>query len=532
MKTKLILIAAAMLLAVSGSKAQSNTTNSLDKFDEVVRIVKETYPDTINQDRLIDNTIKMMLKQLDPHTSYKTPAEAEEEQRLQSPEKIGIGAECRYFSDTLTVTSVKPKSPARKAGIRVGMQIDSINGQPVTHRVLTGKEIVSIIESRSDSLIISVIRRKGTKKYIIPKSKLPRTTIDAQYSPNDSTTYIKIGAFNKYTGDEFDKALASVSHKKLRNVIIDLRDNPGGTLQPCVQICNHIIPENGTIFTTYAANDESKAEFADHTGLLKNSRIYVIINENSASASEVVASSVQDNDRGVVIGRRSYGKALTQQIIWLPDGSKLSISNGRIVSPSGRCIQKPYVRGNFDSYYNETITRKCHKEHLFRDSISTAGKPMFKTVMKHRTVYGEMGVIPDIFVPEDSTNVPKHVLDSIYAFNVENYAYDYVNTHRDRLLTTYGGFNKFYKTFKVSDLMVDAFHRYVQDENYNLNNVKEELNQETNKDYRLKIEIKACIALVLYGNNEYRQILNDYDNDYQAALKLIADPQSYWKHFE
>jgi len=521
-----------MLWAVTGSKAQGDLTTSLDKFNEIARIVTETYPDTINKERLIDNAIKLLFRQLDPHTTYKTPAEAEEEQRLQSSEKVGIGAACRYFSDTLTIIAVTPKSPARKAGIHVGMQIDSINNQPVTHRILSHTEIRNIIESRSDSLIISVIRGKGTKKYIIPKSTLPRTTIDAHYAPNDSTAYIKIGVFTKYTGDEFDKALSSFGRKKLRNVIIDLRDNPGGTLQPCVQICNHIIPEDCTIFTTYAANDVSKAEFADKNGLLKDSRIYILINENSASASEVVASSVQDNDRGVIIGRRSYGKALTQQVIWLEDGSKLSISNGRIYSPSGRCIQKPYTRGNFESYYNETCTRRSRNEHLVRDSISTIGKPAFKTVMKHRTVYGEMGVTPDVFVPEDSTNLPKQVLDSIFKFTVEDFAYEYVYTHRDRLEATYGGFNKFYKSFKISDMMVEAFRRYTQNNKYKLQNVREELNTPTNKDRRLKIEIKACIALVLYGNNEQRQILNDYDSDYQAALRLIADPQSYWKHLE
>ena len=521
-----------MVFAVSSARAQGDTSGSLDKFNEVLRLVASTYPDTINQERLIDNAIKMLLKQLDPHTSYKTPAEAAEEQRLQSSEKPGIGAVCRYFSDTLTVISVSPKSPARKAGIRPGMKIDSINNAPVTNRILSSKEIRRIIESRSDSLIISVIRGKTNRKYIIPIGTIRKASIESQYSPNDSTTYIRISMFTKYTGDEFDNALASINHKKLRNVIIDLRDNPGGTLQPCVQICNHIMPLDRTIFTTYVAHDSSKAEFADKQGLLKDSRIYILLNENSASASEAVASSVQDNDRGVIIGRRSYGKALTQQIMWLEDGSKLIMSNGRIISPSGRCVQKPYTRGSFDSYYNEICTRRCHKEHICRDSISTTGKPKFKTVMKHRTVYGDMGVTPDLFVPEDSTNMPKQVLDSIYDTNVEDFAYEYVNTHRGRLTSTYGGFNKFYKTFKISDMMVEAYRRYTLDDTYKLNNVMEEHNMPTDKDYRLKIEIKAYIALVLYGSNEYRQILNDYDSDYQAALRLIADPQSYWKYLE
>ena len=525
-------MAAAMLLAVSSSRAQGDPNNSLDKFLEVVRLVTSTYPDSINQGRLIDNTIKMMLKQLDPHTNYKTPAEAAEEQRLLSSEKQGIGAICRYFSDTLTVISVVPRSPARKAGIRAGMKIDSINNVPVTNRILSSKDIRKIIESRNDSLIISVIRGKSNKKYRIPIGTIRKTSIEAQYSPNDSTTYIRIGMFTKFTGDEFDDVLASFSHKKLRNVIIDMRDNPGGTLQPCVQICNHIIPQDRMIFTSYVANDSSNAEFANKSGLLKDSRIYILLNENSASASEAVASSVQDNDRGVIIGRRSYGKALTQQIMWLEDGSKLSISNGRIISPSGRCIQKPYTRGNFDSYYNEICTRRCHKEHICRDSMSTAGKPKFKTVIKHRTVYGEMGVTPDLFVPEDSTNMLRQALDSIYNSDVEDFAYEYVNAHRVRLTNTYGGFNKFYKNFKISDMMVEAYRRYTRDNTYKLYNVMEEQNMPSDKDHRLKIEIKANIALVLFGSSEYRQILNDYDSDYQAALRLIADPQSYWKYLE
>ena len=522
---------AAILLTVSGAKAQNDAPNSLDKFNEVVRLVTSIYPDTINQGILIDNAIRMLLRQLDPHSSYKTPAEAAEEQRTQSSEKTGIGAICRYFSDTLTVISVLPRSPARKAGIRVGMKIDSINNEPVTHRILSLKEIRDIIESRNDSLIISVIRGKSTKKFIIPIATIRRTSIEAQYSPNDSTTYIRIGMFTKYTGDEFDDALQSCSRKKLRNVIIDLRDNPGGTLQSCVQICNHIIPQDRVMFTTYTARDSSKAQFADKQGLLKESRVYILINENSASASEAVASSVQDNDRGVIIGRRSYGKALTQQVTWLSDGSKLSITSGRICSPSGRCIQKPYTRGNFDSYSNEIDTRRERKEHIYRDSITTTGKPAYKTVIKHRTVYGDMGVVPDLFVPEDSISLPKRLLDSLFDTHVEDFAYDYVNTHRTRLTSTYGSFNKFYKTFKVSDTMVEAFYRYIKDKTRSLNNILE-TTASSDKDSRLKLELKAYIALVLYSNSEYRQIINDYDNDYKAALNLIANPKEYWKLLE
>ncbi|MBR4325904.1 MAG: PDZ domain-containing protein [Bacteroidales bacterium] len=532
MKTTLTLAVALMLMAATASTAQTGQNEFIDKIIAVGRLIHENYADTIDRNRLVEITIRSVFGYLDPHTQYKTPQEAAEDEKNFGADRTGIGAAATRLHDTLTIVSVEAHTPAYKAGLRAGMQIDSINGEPVTNRVLSDEQMVKIINSREDSISLSLIRGKGRKKIVIPRYSIRNASIESYYSPNDSTTYIKIFKFTKYTGEDFEKVLKEFGRKELRNVIIDLRDNPGGVLQVCSPICNQIVPANMVLYTACTSHEEPKPEFSNKNGHLKNSRIYILINENSASASEVIASCIQDNDRGIIIGRRSFGKALTQQVSILPDGSKVLISNGRIYSPSGRCIQKDYIRGNFNEYNNELNLRKQRRENVCRDSICTAGKPQKRTVMKHRTVHGNMGVIPDCFVPEDSTNVIPVTADkhSLYD-DMKFFAIIFVDDHRQRLRATYGSFKNFCKTFFVSDRMVADFYNYRKNKSYSLRNTLEAQMTSTQETIIHK-HIKAFVAKAMYGDNEFRELINETDSDFQAAMRLIADPNAYWNYLK
>lgn len=532
------MVVAMIICAATAVKAQNdNRKGSLDKIFEIERLINESYYDTFDRDKLVEITIHSVFGYLDPHTVYKTAKEAAEDERKYGSEKNAIGGMVALLNDTLTILSVTPRSPAYKAGLRPGMQIDSINDQPVTNRVLKPNQIAEFINLRDDTIKISLIRGKGKQRKVllIAKDKLTDPGIDSYYAPNDSTAYIRIAKFTKYTGEEFDNILEEFGPKKLRNLILDLRDNPGGVLQACAPICNHIVPANSLLYTATDTHNGQKPEFSDKNGLLKNSRIYILINENSASASEIIASCIQDNDRGIIIGRRSFGKALTQQVTIFSDGSKALISNGKVFSPSGRCIQKDYQRGRFDKYRNELKERITRRENVLRDSINTAGKPTYKTVIKHRTVYGNMGVIPDCFVPEDYTNaiplVETEYADSIYML-LKFFGNVFVNEHRQRLKNTYGSFKNFNKSFFVSDEMVKEFYIVRRDEkHYPAHNIIE-TKTPNNKDRHIKKLIKAYIAKAFFGYNEFRQLINEDDSDFQAALLLVADPQAYWNYLK
>lgn len=534
MKTKTALAIVIILCAAHTAPAQSDTNSFINKIIQIERLISEHYADTVDRNKLMEITIRAVFGHLDPHTVYKTPQEAKDEQTKYGAEHIGIGAKAARLNDTLVIIEVDESAAAYKAGLRKHMRIDSVNGQPVTNRILTSEQLLKIINMRDDSINMSIIRGKGRKKITIPRSSIRNSSIESSYTPNDSTTYIKITNFNKYTSEDFDKILRQTEHKKLRNVIIDLRDNPGGHLQACQKICNHIIPANMLLYTTINSHGESAPIFADELGMLKKSRIYILINENSASASEVIASCIQDNDRGIIIGRRSFGKALTQIVTIMPDGSKILVSNGRIYSPSGRCIQKDYTRGNFAEYHNELSQRKKRRENIYRDSINTDGKPTHKTIIKHRTVHGHAGVIPDYFVPEDSTNVT--TTQSSDGHNIYNdmwgFALLFVDAQHQRLETKYRNYKTYRQSFHVSDSMLDDFIQYRQDQTHSLRKTTEAKTPSTSGARHLRIQLKAFIAKALYGPKEFRTLINEDDSDFQAAIHLITNPQEYWNYLQ
>lgn len=535
----LLLIKILIVLLITSAHAQQDATtqDEITKISEVINLIASNYTDTVNKSKLIEGAIRQLLDQLDPHSVYRTPKEAKEDAAALYADHKGIGVTFRYFDDTLTVVAVAPQSPAQKAGIRPGMKVNQINRVTVTNRIMTADDIKSIINKNQndDTINLSYFKKKNIKFITIIKDTIRENSIESHYAPNDSSIYIRIKKFTKNTGSDFDNVIAHYNRKNRRNIIIDLRDNPGGALSSSIQICNQFIADNMLILSTRGLHQQNVNYFADSEGKLKTSRVCIIINENSASASEVVASSIQDSDRGIVIGRRSYGKGLTQQIIPLCDGSNIRLSNSRLYSPSGRCIQKQYRRGNFQEYFGELANRKKRHENICSDSIVTNGLPIYKTVIKHRTVYGEMGVAPDLFVSEDTTSLPNFWESWKNCGTLENFVYEYINNYRDTISSNYGIFKKFNQYFIVNDNIMDSLLLYAVTDTT-------DCMRTTSSAYKkammspagklMKTYIKALIARSLYGLSEYRQVLNADDNDVKTAINLVNNPKEYWKYIK
>lgn len=503
------------------------------KIREVLSAIADTYVDTVNQEKLVNSAIKIAMERLDPHSTYRTAKEVMEENRKLNPQVKTLGMDFRLFDDTLTVVRVNPESHAFRVGFRPGAQIQSINGQLVSERLLKISKINQIInDCTDDSISIKCYRNKSSKSSVLPVYVEKNSSIESHYAPNDTSIYVKVSMFTKQTAHEFHRIIESYSKKKRRNIILDLRDNQGGVLQSSVDICEEFLTENMLMLSSRGVNQKDTNYFATDKGLLTKSRICVLMNENSASASEVIAGCLQDWDRGVVIGRRSYGKGVTQQIIPLSDGSQLRITNSRLYTPSGRCVQKNFMRGKGDAYFNEIAERKNTGENTDRSKINTRYAPKYQTILKLRTVYGNMGVIPDVFVPEDTTLLPEYWKSWISAGTIDNFVYDQINSYRQRISSLYSSYKIFMDTFIVSDQMMSDLHAYSAGDTSKNMKVSRDVflkGYQGNAAKKMRNYMKSRYAYALFSVNESRQVINSQDSDYLTALRLINNPDDYYE---
>ncbi len=522
--------------AIQASAQDNDTTVTISKNQlkmlEAMNLVATTYMDSIPESTITEMGIRSLLGTLDPHTRYYTPEEAASEQLRIGTRKKGPGLSCRIFRDTVIVVSVTPDSPAYRAGIRLGQKVDSIGKYAVSLRHLQQTDINRIMESQTgDCMDMAVYQRKGTRHVRIEGiDHAGCNGIMAHYAPNDTTIYIKIGSFAKDTDTQFADLIKSYPQKRHRNVVIDLRDNPGGLYQASINISMMMVRKNVRASKSLSRNIGT-LHYPDQDGLLVDSRIYVLINENTASASEVIASCVQDSDEGVIIGRRSFGKGLSQQLYTMSDGSVIKISNARLITPIDRCIQKDYSAVSKE-YFSETASRRNTGENLSADNMpKPTDTTAYRTLRKGRLMYAGIGVVPDVFVPEDTTRIPERWKKWLESGLLTDYAYFYTHVHRGELYKTYRNFKLFKSNFHVTRQIVDEFVDFCQKDSRSgkmPDDCEKELN---NSPYQQKITqtIVAIFAKAMYGENEYIEIMNNNDKDYLSALRLIANPSEYYK---
>lgn len=408
--------------------------NGSNRLNNLLRIIDDQYVDKVNIDSLVDKAIPTILSELDPHSVYISAKDAQAAADDLNGSFSGVGIEFVIRQDTIRVQNVIKNGPAEKAGIIAGDKIVYVDGKKFVGKQVTNEEAMRRLKGPAGSKVKIGVQRYGKKgivNFTVTRAEIPTKTITATYMLNDNTGYIKVKNFGEKTYPELLVALANLQQQGFKNLIIDLRDNPGGYLQSAVQMANEFLSAKRLIVYTQGRKSPRHDYTSDGHGAYQNIPLVVLINEGSASASEIFTGAMQDNDRATVIGRRSFGKGLVQQQIPFSDGSLIRLTIARYYTPSGRCIQKPYVDGDDQDYAQDLLERYQHGEYFSRDSIKHTG-PAYHTKIG-RVVYGGGGITPDIFVPEDTTGMTSYYKEAAMSGLILQFAFTYTDNNRQKM---------------------------------------------------------------------------------------------------
>ena len=405
-----------------------------NRLSNLLHIIDDQYVDKVNIDSLVDMAIPQILSDLDPHSAYISAKDAQSETDKLKGSFSGVGIEFTIRKDTIHVQKVVKNGPAQRAGLLAGDKIVSVDGKPFVGKIVTQDEAMRRLKGPKDTKVkIGVVRygQKAVKYFTVTRGDIPQKSIAATYMLDDNTGYIKIKSFGETTYPELLISLAQLSQEGFSNLVIDLRDNTGGYMDPAVQMANEFLPKNKLIVYMEGRKSPRKDFMSDGHGSYQKIPLVVLINEASASASEIFAGAMQDNDRATIIGRRSFGKGLVQQQIGFPDGSMIRLTIARYYTPSGRCIQKPFVPGDNQDYENDLLARYQHGEFFSQDSIKHTG-PAYHTGIG-RVIYGGGGITPDIFVAEDTLGMTSYYKQAAMSGLILQYAFNYTDNNRPKL---------------------------------------------------------------------------------------------------
>lgn len=405
-----------------------------NRLNNLLHIIDDQYVDTVNIDSLVEKAVPQILAELDPHSVYISAKDVQTANDDLRGSFSGVGIEFNIRKDTLHIQSVIKDGPADHAGLLAGDKVVSIDGKPFVGKMVTNEEAMHRLRGPKDTKVIIGVLRYGEKKakqFTVVRGDITTKSVSAVYMLDDSTGYVRIKNFGERTYAEMLAALFELSTHSISNLVIDLRDNNGGYLQAATQMVNEFLPKNSLIVYTQGRKSPRTEYKSDGRGNYQQIPLVVLINEGSASAAEIFAGAIQDNDRGTVIGRRSFGKGLVQQQISFSDGSMIRLTIARYYTPSGRCIQKPYTLGDDAGYEQDMLSRYEHGEFFSQDSIKHTGPAYYTSI--GRTVYGGGGITPDIFVPEDTTNLASYYKEAAMSGLILQFAFNYTDENRLRL---------------------------------------------------------------------------------------------------
>ena len=519
---KLTIIALLLgLFAVAEAQTPQISEQALRKLQISALAVSELYVDTVNSDKLVEDAIRGMLKELDPHSSYTT---AKETKSLTEPLEgsfEGIGVQFNMAQDTLLVLQTVANGPSEKVGILAGDRIVAVNDTAIAGVKMSREEIMRRLRGKKGSKVdLSIVRRgiSDTLSFVVTRDKIPVKTVDASYMIRPETGYIKIGSFGANTYDEFMSCVDSLKKHGMKDLIIDLQENGGGYLQSAVKIANELLHGNDLIVYTEGRTTPRQEFRADGKGKLLDGKVVVLVNEYSASASEILSGAIQDQDRGQIVGRRSFGKGLVQRPIGFPDGSMMRLTVAHYYTPSGRCIQKPYEKGDQKDYEQDIEKRFKHGELYSSDSIHFADSLKFQTLRLHRTVYGGGGIMPDFFVPLDTTQYTLYHRQLAAKGIIINQTIKYVDQNRKQLHRQYKNFSKFESGFEVPEELLQAVYSEGEKDS-----VKPKDEDERNTTLpMLKCQLKALIARDLWDMSEYYKIMNETNRIVRKAVEVLG----------
>ena len=494
-----------------------------NRLNNLLHIIDDQYVDKVNIDSLVDKAIPQILADLDPHSVYISAKDVQQATDDLKGSFSGVGIEFVIRDDTIRVQGVVKNGPAEQAGILAGDKIVSVDGKPFVGKVVTNSEAMRRLKGPKDTKVkIGVVRygQKKVKQFTITRGDIPQKSISAAYMLDENTGYIKIKNFGENTYPELLIALAKLSQEGFGNLVIDLRDNTGGYLNSAVQMANEFLPKNRLIVYTEGRRSPRQDFKSDGRGSYQNIPLVVLINEASASASEIFAGAMQDNDRATIIGRRSFGKGLVQKQMDFPDGSMIRLTVARYYTPSGRCIQKPYVSGDNQDYEEDLIVRYQHGEFFSQDSIKHTG-PAYHTVIG-RTVYGGGGITPDIFIPEDTVDYTSYFKEAAMSGLILQFAFEYTDKYRPKLSS--------FETMPELSAYLDKQNTVDKFASYADKNGLRRRNLLIKKSHHLlKRFINSRIIYNIMDEEDWIEYLNLDDNVIKAALDVFKNNAAFPK---
>ena len=496
------------------------TSNSKkDKLNRLIDYIDYEYVDKVNTDSIVDVTVNGILDNLDPHSTYIPKSELESVSNSMKGDFVGIGVQFYTYRDTITVIRTIKDGPSEKAGIKAGDRILIANSDSIFGEKWSNTDIISKLKGKKGSKVKLTVYRKGKKDLLeitITRDVVPIKSIDASYMLDNDLGYIKINRFAETTYREFKKALNELQNKGATKLVLDLRDNPGGFLSIAEQIVDEFLEDDKLILFTKNKTGKIEKSFATSIGDFEQGEVYILINENSASASEIVAGALQDNDKGTIVGRRSYGKGLVQREMALGDGSAIRLTVSRYYTPTGRSIQRPYDNGKSKAYFKDYNKRLRSGEFNDENQIEIADSLKF-TTPKGKVVYGGGGIIPDVFVPLN-TDAQNETLNYLKRNQyISNFVFRELDKDRNRYINLDA--DDFIKNFQISDTIITQFQRYI--------NINERTNLKfTNYYDQMKCLLKSELGQQLYGSNTAQKVLNKTDNMIKEVLLMSTTVNS------
>ena len=521
--TKTIL--AVLAVCVAGTAAAQMTINMgeelpLRKLQIAEIATTNLYVDSVDEQKLVEDAIRGMLDKLDPHSSYSNAKEVKQMNEPLNGNFEGIGVQFNMIDDTLMVIQPVTNGPSERVGIIAGDRIISVNDTAIAGVKMSKEEIMKRLRGPKDTKVVLGVVRQGIDErltFTVIRDKIPVKSIDAVYMIRPEIGYIRIGNFGATTHQEFLDALDQLSDQGMKSLILDLQENGGGYLQAAVNIADEMLAKDDLIVYTEGRRVPRQEYRAKGEGQFMFGKVVVLVDEYTASAAEIVTGAIQDQDRGEVVGRRTFGKGLVQRPIDLPDGSMIRLTIAHYYTPSGRCIQKPYEKGKQKDYALDVVNRLKHGELTNQDSIHFADSLRYETLQRHRTVYGGGGIMPDHFVPLDTMRYTKFHRQLAAKSIIIQQNLRYVDNNRKELKKQYPKFDKFKKHFEVPQSVIDAIIQEAGKQN-----VKPQDDDELERTLpQLRLQLKALVARDLWDMSEYFSIINESSDVVKRALEVI-----------
>ena len=513
---------------IGSTMFNQNGRNNLQKnihfFGEILTYIERDYVDSVNIESLVEEAVDKMLEKLDPHTVYIPPKDLQLAKTQLEGDFEGIGIEFQIIKDTIVVVSPIAGGPSEAVGLKSGDKIIEIDDKEATGKQVNTQFVFSKLRGPKNTQVKLKIIRKGIKEplvFTIVRDKIPTYSVDTYYMITDEIGYIKISRFAEKTYHEFKQALSVLLSKGMKKLMLDLKDNPGGYMDRAVNIADELLGSNQLIVYTDGKDLKYDNRFYAHNvGSFENGALVVLVNEASASASEILAGAIQDNDRGIVVGRRTYGKGLVQMPIPLSDGGELRLTISRYYTPSGRCIQKPYA-GNLEDYEMDLLKRYEHGEFFSKDSIKLDQKLLYKTV-SGRNVYGGGGIMPDFFVPRDTSYYSNYLGELYNKGVIREFALNFVNDHKKSLEKM--SLNDFKSKFEVNDKILNELIDYASKSNIPFNPLQFKKSKKI-----IQNSLKAFIAKGIWKQEGFYSIINEIDEIYCEGLKRFDEAEKLVK---